>query len=297
MLDSRSSTSSPAASRTVGHLVISPATVHDVRRLADIEFHAFEGERINQQLSYRDYTKPEHFERTVSSYAKCLGDPDSFDSQPKHANRPRSDSKALEPAKSTSTISFLKVTDTETDEILSFAKTEIKQYSQEELIQPADVGHEDEPQMNRDWFALNERLRRGYVGLAKHCCESSMSAKHMASLKILTKRPDIGMLATQPCYQHNGAGTMLLNIVLTEADEAGVEVILESTDTAKPLYERHGFVAVTEIRFSPAAYGVYGLGTERQTVMVRGALNEDGQRREVKAWEKAMEQTSAVSSM
>ena len=76
---------------------------------------------------------------------------------------------------------------------------------------------------------------------------------------------------------------MLLEEILSEADEAGVEVYLEATDTAKPLYEKHGFEAITELRFDPAPYGLGGLGVERQTVMVRGALGRNGNRKPVRA--------------
>jgi GNAT superfamily N-acetyltransferase len=96
------------------------------------------------------------------------------------------------------------------------------------------------------------------------------------------------MLATEPKHQHHGAGTMLLEEILAEADDAGVEVYLEATDTAKPLYERHGFEAITELRFSPGEYGVKGLGTERQTVMVRGALDRNGYRHPVRSWDVAV---------
>lgn len=99
---------------------------------------------------------------------------------------------------------------------------------------------------------------------------------------------DISMLATQPTYQHHGAGTMLLEDILTEADEAGVECYLEATDTAKPLYERHGFEMVNELRFDPSAYGVCGFSVERQTIMVRGALDRvSGQRKQVRSWAEA----------
>lgn len=96
------------------------------------------------------------------------------------------------------------------------------------------------------------------------------------------------MLATEPKHQHNGAGTMLLEEILAEADDSGVEVYLEATDTAKPLYERHGFVALTELRFDPARYGIKGLGVERQAVMVRGAMQPSGERLSVLAWEDAV---------
>lgn len=83
-----------------------------------------------------------------------------------------------------------------------------------------------------------------------------------------------------------------MNHILGEADEAGIEVYLEATDTAKPLYEKHGFQAVTEIRFDPARYGVRGLAVERQTVMVRGALGANGQRKAVRDWETAVSQAA-----
>lgn len=95
------------------------------------------------------------------------------------------------------------------------------------------------------------------------------------------------MLATTPLHQHHGAGTMLLQRILSEADSAHLPVYLEATDTAKRLYERHGFETITELRFDPAKYGVKGMGVERQTVMVRGALCPDGQRGRVRSWDEA----------
>lgn len=163
-----SSASSPASGKSKSHLAISPATPRDVRRLVDIEFYAFEDERANQQLSYRDHTKPEHFERTVCMYVAALNGAEQYVTHPK-GSRTRSDS-AVEPAAVQSTVSFRKVTDIDTEQVVSFAKAEIKAYSEGELLSPADAGHECEPPMNRDWFGLNERLRREYMGLQKHCC-------------------------------------------------------------------------------------------------------------------------------
>lgn len=96
------------------------------------------------------------------------------------------------------------------------------------------------------------------------------------------------MLATEPKHQHNGAGTLLLEDILAEADDASVEVYLEATDTAYPLYARHGFKPIKELRFDPAEYGMKGIGTERQTVMVRGALGPDGVRKDVRSCEVAV---------
>ncbi|RMZ35284.1 hypothetical protein D0859_00570 [Hortaea werneckii] len=252
MLDALHSAVLSGSKMDLPHLVVSPASTSDVRTLVDIEFHAFENERANQQLSYRDYTKPEHFERAVQAYMMILSAKDQAQYQKKNSMTNEASMKNSEIT--TDQVSLRKVTNIETGQILSFAKAEFKAYTLSELSSAADIGHEDDPQMNRDWFALNESMRH------------------------------IGMLATLPCHQHKGAGAMLLNAICNDADEAGLEVYLEATDTAKPLYLKHEFVAVNEIRFDPARYGCFGIGKERQTIMVRGAIGEDGERRSVKPW-------------
>ncbi|KAK5130788.1 hypothetical protein LTR08_001678 [Meristemomyces frigidus] len=266
------SAGSPASNSSIWHLAVSQATVHDVRRLVDIEFHAFEDERTNQQLSYRDYTKPEHFERTVNIYTKALIGAEHRDSLAKATVRPRTNSK-LDSAEQDSKTSFLRVANTESGETLSFIKWEVKRYIPEELLQSPGIGYAHEPRMNKDWFVLNEQIRRDYMGQTMHCY--------------------VGMLATEPCHQCNGAGILLLNAMLAEADDAGLMVYLEATDTAKPMYEKHGFVSITELRFDPASYGICGLGLERQTVMVRGALGKCGERSKVKTWEATVAQAKA----
>lgn len=134
--------------------VTTPAKVQDIRRFVDIEFSAFENEQVNQVLSFRDYKKPAHFERTVDLYRQAM----NADVAPTSTS-------------ATPQIRFKKVVDTECGEVVSFAKIETKAYTREELQTPLDGGHEEEPRMNRDWFALNERLRREYVGLNEHCCK------------------------------------------------------------------------------------------------------------------------------
>ncbi|KAI7211896.1 hypothetical protein KC333_g7420 [Hortaea werneckii] len=269
MLDQPRSAAFPANKKELPQLVISPASTDDVRTLVDIEFHAFENERANQQLSYRDYTKPEHFERAVQAYTMILAAPDHVQYLDKNIKANQALTKTSETK--TDQVSLRKVTNTETEQILSFAKAEIKAYSSSELDSAADIGHKDDAQMNRDWFALNKSMRRQYMGLRKHCY--------------------IGMLATLPCHQHKGAGTMLLDAICNDADEAGLEVYLEATDTAKPLYLKHGFVAVNEIRFDPARYGCFEIGKERQTIMVRGAVDGKGKRKCVRPWGGAVVET------
>ena len=145
-----------------------PAKLEDVRRLVDIEFHAFENERVNQVLSYRDYTEPDHFERSVKLYQDALNDQDAPGrTEGERIGRIQSD---LDDLLSHSRTTFKKIVDVETNEIISFTKYELKTYTEEELESAADSGHEGEPEMNRKWFALNEQLKRDYVRLAKHCC-------------------------------------------------------------------------------------------------------------------------------
>jgi GNAT superfamily N-acetyltransferase len=175
------------------------------------------------------------------------------------------------------------VTDTASGHIISWAKAEYKAYSEEELASSPDCGHEGEDQMNRDWFALNEKLRRDYMGTQRHCCE--WRDEHDKALDVLlTTFPDIGMVATHPSYQNHGAATMLLGAMLGEVDKMGVECYLEATNTARPLYEKHGFVAVNEIRFDPTDYGMDGFKIETQTIMVREALDSRGERQAVRPW-------------
>lgn len=256
-----------------------PAKVQDIRRLVDIEFSAFEDEQVNQVLSFRDYKKPAHFERSVEIYRKAMNADISVSERLAQSAAPR--------------VSFKKVVDTETGEVVSFAKVEMKTYTPDELSTPLDIGHEDEPRMNRDWFALNERLRREYIGPEQHCCTFLPNGRCYERHETDRLSIDIGMLATAPRHQHQGAGTMLLEEILTEADDAGIEVYLEATDTARPLYEKHGFEAITELRFDPGKYGLKGVGVERQTVMVRGALDRNGDRRPVISWEAAVARVKA----
>ena len=281
LLDPGSPSGSSTSSKRTAYFTIEPAETKDARRLVDIEFQAFENERANQQLSFRDYTKPAHFKRSVDLYTTALK---QINPNAPPTKRPR---RAAGPVSRTS---FLKITDSETGEIVSFAKTELKAYSLAELHQPLDIGHEGEPCMNRDWFGLNERLRREYMGLRKHCCKFAGAD---GCDRYIDPGVDIGMLATQPCHQHEGAGSMLLDAVLTEADNLGIEVYLEGTDTARPLYEKFGFVAVKEIRFNPADYGLRDVPRERQTVMVRGALDVGGVRQPVDDWEATVAQAEA----
>lgn len=95
------------------------------------------------------------------------------------------------------------------------------------------------------------------------------------------------MLATHPDHQHQGAASLLMDELVAEADQAGVEIYCEATKTGRALYEKYGFVAVKDIEFDTARYGGV-FGVERQTVMVRGAIGKDGKRSKVRSWDEAV---------
>ena len=189
--------------------MVTSAKLKDVRRLVDIEFHAFENERVNQVLSYRDYKKPAHFERSVKVYQEALFKQNNAIKLDYIEDRwgigTRSDSHST-----SSQVGFKKITNTETNQIISFTKYEIKTYSREELGSPFDSGHEGEPKMNRDWYGLNERLRRQYIGRAEHCCKYSLyralhASEYLAyvAIQILAcwrRSRNINTTALEQCY-------------------------------------------------------------------------------------------------
>ncbi|KAM3415767.1 hypothetical protein BST61_g9278 [Cercospora zeina] len=237
------------------------ARLEDVRDIVTVEFDAFKGETTNHILSFRDWTQERDRKRARGLYHDAMQGVEGVRQRMKSARR-------MERKSNTDIVRFRKVTDTETGLIISFAKSEFKMYTEDELASPADSGHEHEAIMNREWFALNEQLRREYMGTRRHCY--------------------ISMLATLCAYQHRGAGRMLLDAILREADDAGIECYLEATGTAKPLYERRGFQTVNVLEFDPSHYGVDGFRVERQTIMVRGAWDSTTkQRKPVRSWHEA----------
>lgn len=167
---------------------------NDIPRLVEIEFAAFQDEIVNHQLSYRDSTNPEHTSRTIDFYKHCMQHmrhnalPGFFDAVQQEDHPPtRTDSKLDLTLPSHSPVStnkeidpnttqgyrFRKVLDPQTNEIIAFAKSEITALTPEDHASPLDVGHENEPEMNRAWFALNERLHRAYCGQRQHLCKLS----------------------------------------------------------------------------------------------------------------------------
>jgi hypothetical protein len=143
--------------------IISPAKSQDIPCLVDIEFWAFRNETTNHILSYRDRNQPSHLARAEKSYKAAM--------RTSERGRRKSTSGRRTDRRNNAIVRFHKVTEAETGAIISWAKTEMKAYDEAELASPLDSGHEGEATMNRKWFALNEDLRRSYVGTDRHCCK------------------------------------------------------------------------------------------------------------------------------
>lgn len=146
----------------------------DLARLVDIEFAAFRDEHINHHLSYRDAKDSSHVRRTLRTYRKYMNNlrtvPEDVQKSSRTSlpqQRSRSDSACERPLG----FRFRKVESPLGGEIIAFCKSEMTEMTPEDINAPLDAGHEGEPQMNRDWFALNERYHREYCGTRKHCCK------------------------------------------------------------------------------------------------------------------------------
>lgn len=74
---------------------------------------------------------------------------------------------------------------------------------------------------------------------------------------IMGTRPYVllGTLTTHPDYQRKGAGIMMLEWGLKEADRLGLPAYLEASPAGKPLYERYGFENVGEMTMDVRPWG------------------------------------------
>ena len=63
---------------------------------------------------------------------------------------------------------------------------------------------------------------------------------------------DLDIVATLPEYQGRGAAGELIRWGINKADEAGLEVYLEASPPAVPVYEHYGFTTVDT--FTPSDF-------------------------------------------
>lgn len=69
------------------------------------------------------------------------------------------------------------------------------------------------------------------------------------------------MIVTAPEYRRRGAASLLLQWGIDKAEEAGVEIYLESSVAGRPLYEKFGFRVLKAIDFDMAQLGFEGIDT------------------------------------
>lgn len=159
----------PAPKSIMATAMAEPA---DLSRLVDIEFAAFRDEKVNHHLSYRDASDTSHLKRTMRAYRKYMNNLRSLPDDSKRLAKTAQTHRRTDSAHDFSLgFMFRKVESPEGGEIIAFCKSEMAEMTPQDMLTPLDVGHEGEPQMNRDWFALNEQCHREYCGTRKHCCK------------------------------------------------------------------------------------------------------------------------------
>jgi GNAT superfamily N-acetyltransferase len=127
---------------------------------------------------------------------------------------------------------FIKVTDTEIDEVIGFAIWAVNQMSDEDDGTAAywhPEGSEErefaECFINGLWQFMAERVQR----------------KHL----------DLHSITVHPSHRHRGVGRMLIRWGTTKADELGIETAISSLDSARGAYERCGFGCIEVIPPNP----------------------------------------------
>jgi GNAT superfamily N-acetyltransferase len=127
---------------------------------------------------------------------------------------------------------FIKVTDTEIDEVIGFAIWAVNQMSDEDDGTAAywhPEGSEErefaECFINGLWQFMAERVQR----------------KHL----------DLHSITVHPSHRHRGVGRMLIRWGTTKADELGIETVISSLNSARGAYERCGFGCIEVIPPNP----------------------------------------------
>ncbi|KAL1631972.1 hypothetical protein SLS56_004177 [Neofusicoccum ribis] len=89
--------------------------------------------------------------------------------------------------------------------------------------------------------------------------------------EIMQGRPHyvLGMIVTDPNYRRRGAANMLLQWGAARADEAGVDIYIESSIAGRPLYESFGCRTLRVVEFDMAQLGYQGVDVH--TIMLRPA--------------------------
>ncbi|KAB8076883.1 hypothetical protein BDV29DRAFT_169305 [Aspergillus leporis] len=68
--------------------------------------------------------------------------------------------------------------------------------------------------------------------------------------------------------QYSGAARKIIQWGIAEAERKQLPIYVESSESARPIYEKHGFQVVDVFAMDLMQYG--GSGVEKVTIMVRG---------------------------
>ena len=87
--------------------------------------------------------------------------------------------------------------------------------------------------------------------------EKFMAGIFKARWDIMGTRPYVllDILTTHPDHHRRGAGTMLLKWGIDKADQLGLDSYLEGSSLGRPLYERHGYQPVREVKSDLSEFG------------------------------------------
>ncbi|KAF2198015.1 acyl-CoA N-acyltransferase [Delitschia confertaspora ATCC 74209] len=150
---------------------------------------------------------------------------------------------------------YLKVVDTDTNEIIACAKWRINLSERSEEVVEKTLPVVDESE------GAN-RAERDFMRWLRENRWEWMGGRPFYLLHILV---------TDPKHHRRGAGGMLLRWGIEQADRDGLPSYLEASEDGRPLYERNGFKAIKEGWFDPTDYGGEG-PKECNTIMIRDPI-------------------------
>lgn len=224
-------------------LQLAPASEADLPKILEVQFAAFAHDPI-MRLMFPHPTPPATFEKAVDRARTDFRNPD---------------------------VAFMKVIDTQTGEIVSFAKWNI--YKQQ---RPDEEWNKEE---RRDWgegtnvevadafFAALTRNRRKFMAGKPHC--SRWATLMREDLALIRCPIVLNLLDTLPAHQRRGAGTQLVRWGTDVADQHGLPCYLEASPEGYHLYRNFDFEDVENLDMDLTKWG--GSGTHRFVCMIRPA--------------------------
>jgi GNAT superfamily N-acetyltransferase len=222
-------------------LQLAPAGEADLPKILEVQYAAFAQDPINR-LMFPVPTPPSTFEKSLDRARRDISNPD---------------------------VAFMKVTETETGEIVSFAKWYIYKHQRPEeewnKEEKRDWGEGTNVEVADTFFGLLTRNRRKFMAGEPYCCKLVTSRGR----RICTKRCPavLNLLDTLPAHQRRGAGTKLLRWCADVADQYGLPIYLEASPAGYHLYRKFGFEDVENIDMDLTRWG--GVGTHRFACMIR----------------------------